>query len=298
MAATDYAALRQPLHHQQLHYRELYDADYVAANCPPSDYNSDTELDNTVGTWATNYVILGVGLLGCLSMVVRMRFRKTQQQDNSDRSSTAIDPDNNKRKVWIALYFGGTGLAYGLAGFGHQWYDSLAEKPAAWDISTHVVNALALLSLQFYVALPILERTFRVVVTLISGAFLGAALALEQPQIMGLYMLLVLLGMGFYFFSWKQRDWMPSVGCVVYMSGLLVQVILAGRCGDKGYEENCFRDCPLSDPMTFNHNALFHVIVAAALLFQMFGRYTTPIITVDNEEARRSSTRTSGGIPK
>ena len=289
-------ALRKPLHQQLIHPRELYDADYVAENCPPSEYDSDTQLDNTVGTWATNYVILGVGLLGCLLILVRMRLQQQKQQPDADNN-------NHKRKVWIALYFGGTGLAYGIGGFGHQWHDSLAEKSDAWDIATHIVNALALLSLQFYVALPILERTFRVVVTLICVAFLAVAWALQEQAIMGLYMVLVLFGMGFYFFSWKQRDWVPSAGCIVYMSGLLVQVILAGRCGDAGYQDNCFRDCPLPDPMTFNHNALFHVLVAAGLTIQLFGRYTTPIITtIDNQEGDasglRSSTRNSGNLPK
>ena len=47
--------------------------------------------------------------------------------------------------------------------------------------------------------------------------------------------------------------------------GMAVQVALADVCGDPGYED-CWEDCPLPDPMEFNHNALFHALYAAGLL--------------------------------
>ena len=40
---------------------------------------------------------------------------------------------------------------------------------------------------------------------------------------------------------------------------------LADVCGDPGYED-CGEDCPLPDPMEFNHTALFHALYAAGLL--------------------------------
>ena len=52
---------------------------------------------------------------------------------------------------------------------------------------------------------------------------------------------------------------------VVMIGGMLIQVALADVCGDPGYED-CWEDCPLPDPMEFNHNALFHALYAAGLL--------------------------------
>ena len=49
------------------------------------------------------------------------------------------------------------------------------------------------------------------------------------------------------------------------IGGMAVQVALADVCGDPGYED-CWEDCPLPDPMEFNHNALFHALYAAGLL--------------------------------
>ena len=46
------------------------------------------------------------------------------------------------------------------------------------------------------------------------------------------------------------------------IGGMLIQVALADVCGDPGYED-CWEDCPLPDPMEFNHNALFHALYAA-----------------------------------
>ena len=52
---------------------------------------------------------------------------------------------------------------------------------------------------------------------------------------------------------------------MVMIGGMLIQVALADVCGDPGYED-CWEDCPLPDPMEFNHNALFHAVYAAGLL--------------------------------
>jgi hypothetical protein len=94
---------------------------------------------------------------------------------------------------------------------------------------------------------------------------------LRNQVIVGSYLLLVLLLVAIYYGYWR-RDVFPCLGCLSYVSGLLVQVSLAGTCGDAGYED-CWQACPLPNPMTFNHNSLFHVLVAVGLLLQALGRY-------------------------
>jgi hypothetical protein len=62
-----------------------------------------------------------------------------------------------------------------------------------------------------------------------------------------------------------------AFGNVNILTGLLVQVLLTPSCGSSEAYENCFRDCPFPDPMTFNHNAFFHVFVAVGMIFQGIG---------------------------
>ena len=63
---------------------------------------------------------------------------------------------------------------------------------------------------------------------------------------------------------------------VSFMGGsLVIQVVLAGDCGSDAYEV-CFVDCPLPDPMQFNHNALFHSIFAVGLFLQGIVEFQQP----------------------
>jgi hypothetical protein len=56
-----------------------------------------------------------------------------------------------------------------------------------------------------------------------------------------------------------------ALALVLYLVGFTVQIVLKGVCGSGGYE-SCFEECPLPDPANFNHNAIFHVLVAASLV--------------------------------
>ena len=78
--------------------------------------------------------------------------------------------------------------------------------------------------------------------------------------------------------------YVAATGNVLIMVGLLVQVLLAPVCGSNEAYENCFRDCPLStDPLTFNHNAIFHTLVAIGITVQAIGWWWWPIMDNDND---------------
>ena len=55
-----------------------------------------------------------------------------------------------------------------------------------------------------------------------------------------------------------------AFGTVTMILGYVIQGSLTGTCGDSAYAK-CFVDCPLSNPMIFNHNALFHVVYLAGM---------------------------------
>lgn len=97
--------------------------------------------------------------------------------------------------------------------------------------------------------------------------------------------------------------YMEAWGNCLILAGLLVQVLLAPRCGPSEAYENCFRDCPLpTDPLTFNHNALFHVLVAIGMVFQGMGWWngwtdtrtiTATTITTNNNNSNNNIVTTS-----
>jgi hypothetical protein len=67
------------------------------------------------------------------------------------------------------------------------------------------------------------------------------------------------------------------VGTLLCILSLVIQVVLGKTCGGDGYQD-CYRSCPLPNPRTFNHNALFHCTWAIALLAIASGERTDPKI--------------------
>uniref|UniRef100_A0A7S3Q8B1 Uncharacterized protein n=1 Tax=Chaetoceros debilis TaxID=122233 RepID=A0A7S3Q8B1_9STRA len=66
------------------------------------------------------------------------------------------------------------------------------------------------------------------------------------------------------------------VGMLVSVLSLTPQIILSGACGDDGYKA-CFEDCPL-DPIKFNHNALFHVILLIGYVILAWAEDKSPSV--------------------
>jgi hypothetical protein len=209
-----------------------------------------------VGTFVTNYVIAGVGVVAFLW--------------------------HYNKSVWVALYFLLTGLGYGIAGVGHQVIESSEDNGTRTIIA--VVSILHILvggfALQYW-AVP--QTKYRISLVVLFAAVFGVAVSLNSPLVLEIYLLLSYLALAGH--SGYLKDYLASLGCVTIIAGALTQVSLARKCGDSGYE-TCWEDCPLPNPLKFNHNSLFHVIVAFGLLLQMIGRYDTPPCDRSNEEAQ------------
>ena len=60
----------QPFSSSSPHYRSLYDQEFIDTGCNETLMGEEqgfvalTQVDDSVGTWATNYAILAIGLLG------------------------------------------------------------------------------------------------------------------------------------------------------------------------------------------------------------------------------------------
>ena len=83
-------------------FRLLYDREYVDSDCDPSLCDASRNVDNTVGTVATNYIIC---VLGVIYAVLFLR---------------------QKQFVW-ASYFLLTGIGYGVAGIGHVLLETVGD---------------------------------------------------------------------------------------------------------------------------------------------------------------------------
>jgi hypothetical protein len=242
--------------------RHLYDNAFVNAGCPPQDYDETTELDTTTGTYITNYVIGAVGLLSALVFLKRA-----------------------KSPNWIPAYFIISGIGYAVAGVGHQVVDNTDDsKGGIFTRLSHILVSLGLLALQYA---HVTRRMYRILLILLLVLVLVLTELLRNQVVVGFYVFLVLLLFAIYYGYWR-CDVFPCLGCLSNMSGLLVQIFLSGKCGDAGYYD-CWQACPLPNPMTFNHNSLFHVLVAVGLLLQALGLYDDDKLSHEQEKENEDS---------
>lgn len=256
-----------PQHHQQQHYghddRSLYSQQFLDFNCNAIQFGGQagldlTKVDDTIGTWSTNYAILAIGLLGFFVF------------------SCMKDPlvaSSHRRFAFTSSYFGLTGLGYGVAGINHQ-ISSLETDPKFYFVA-YILTILGALALQLQIGMnwkasgnP--KNWYNLLAILIGFAAVLVIAVWYIVIVVGAY--LIVSNLWFVVYFGVIKDWLASAGAVFVVAGFLVQFFMAPSCGDRGYED-CFQDCILPDPMTFNHNALFHVLVIVGMLLHLFARF-------------------------
>ena len=263
--------------------RRLFSQNYVDGGCegePPKN----TTTDDTLGCYATNYLILVIGVLAACAFVRARERLERAGASGVERGLAAA----------YAAFFALTGLGYGAAGVLHHKFALAA--PGYWA-AAYVVVLLGNAGLCGVGALltrgdaPSTKWKLGVAATvLVNVAVILLVAATQNMLACGVFTavtLLVMIGV------WGKHAMRPCgcgeaagldlaracckgarvcvagavkvAGGVVMIGGMAVQVALADVCGDPGYED-CWEDCPLPDPMEFNHNALFHALYAAGLL--------------------------------
>ena len=169
-------------------------------------------------------------------------------------------------------------LGYGLAGINHQiqYYKSDPN----FYVAAYILITLGTLSVHYQICANLIGSlpaeklwigyVYTVVVSLIGMAIIILLAILERIIYLGGYLAASVLLFLLYFCHLKDR--IAGVGFMLTLAGLLIQFGLAPTCGSAAYD-NCFQDCFLPSPGTFNHNGLFHVMIIFALILQLFARF-------------------------
>jgi hypothetical protein len=237
--------------------RILYDPVFVAGSNCTLDYDETTNLDTTVGTYVTNYVI---GFVGVVSAVVTLSRHKSK---------------------WLARYFFITAVAYAIAGVGHQVIDATTNKSKPFiEIVSSLLVLIGLLTLEFSI---VSRQKYRIGLVAFLVLVVGLTVGFASTIILAICIALSYFVISLHY-CLNPKDYLPALGCLAIAVGMVVQVALRSVCGDAAYS-TCWQDCPLKDPMKFNHNALFHVFIVIGLLLQALGGY--PEDGDSNEDTKR-----------
>jgi len=261
--------------------RSLYNEEYVASGCV-GDFPEGTDLDDTVGTWSTNYVTFGLCLLTSLFLVCQIR-----------RSPPGSSSDIRRWAFIVHLLILGSGFC--LAAVAHQVIQTRDEYPNErwfWNVAlSFVVWSLPFLIIGQSPRLlePEARRTRIMIVSayLIAGAvvfslanidlaFLFAGVCLLVTSLVLLVWNLIILATGRY-----NHKSLNRASCILWIFsqlslavGLLIQVILAPVCSHAAYQD-CFEDCPL--PYDMNHNFVYHIFQITSVLFVSCGALVLPM---------------------
>lgn len=236
----------------QAYHRALYDTDYLDADCNATrvPLNEENGVDSSVATFTTNYLLAAVTLAYAVALVTRR---------GKDAEGATLS---------MAIFFGTTGLAFGIAGVGHQL--TTEQEELANQIILRIVAfsgnvgnyALLRVLILYYTKF---EGCARIVWWMVSVplTIYATIVTVDNSAATGIPAFLVTLGL-LITFIWQYRKdprrafLLKVVGLIFLVIGGLVQLLLAPLCGFDAYPD-CFEDCPLPAP-DFNHNALFHVL--------------------------------------
>ena len=248
--------------------RILFDQEFLDAGCPIELYDETFEVDDTVGTYLTNFLITA------LCILASWKLQTSSPASNSTTSMKVVDP------LMSIGFFLSTAVTYLVAGIGHMIIKRETETPKVdiiWYL-TFSFNSLSVIALVLY-ALKIVgitgtstdskKRNIWWITTIILCGALICFLALKLSlAIAAMNSISFLLMITVYLYDSKCNfdGILKAVAILSLFGSWIVQFVLAPVCGDAGYID-CFKDCPFPNPDTFNHNGLFHLLYAAGLMF-------------------------------
>ena len=245
--------------------RSLYDTAYLDSNCT-LPFDGDTNVDNTVWTFATSYGIAWVAVIGAILLLMR-------------QGSPAI---------LMALYFLITGIGHAVTGASHQFTEDVDD----WEHRILAPIGIAIIlfgnaflmrtGLQFFFysnslicnLFWILANAGIILVTILLKLQIVAGVALAATYF-GMAILYVWVMSWGYLPGSRLMIFLKFLAMLVNIGGLVVQYVLSRTCGVGSYE-GCFQECPLPNPAVFNQNAIFHICLIAGLLLLGDGELGLP----------------------
>ena len=246
--------------------RFLYDQAYLDANCNANivPLNEDNGVDSSVATFSTNYILAALTVFSALALYTKS--------------------DKEYAGAFVCLYLLSTGLAFGIAGVGHQLSEEKDERlnrillPMVSFLGNVGTYALLRVIILFHTKFEGKIRTMWWLVA--TGMTIYASIvALDNPNPTGIPGFFVILSA---LITHARQAWrlkevsvlLKTMGFVVMIIAGAVQLSLASVCGFDGYPD-CFQDCPLPAP-EFNHNALFHVLAVVFFILYLIGEWLRP----------------------
>ena len=240
--------------------RTLYDIDYIASGCT-IPFDESTSVDSTTLSWATSYALAGVSFL----------------------SAALVFKQQRSKALLMMLYFSFTGIGYTVAGTSHQFgtltndwqYFACSSTDRTW----HCLVCECALYADWNLIL-LLQPIVDCQLTMACGEWRYICNNLYIPFPAGThrwpctysdvqYFAMSML-YGWVFFGWEKvpgKRWamfLKILAMWTNIAALVEQFIHSETCGKSGYE-NCFNDCPLSDPVIFNHNDIFHILLIVGM---------------------------------
>jgi hypothetical protein len=258
-------------------FRRLFDMAYVDGGCvgePPPG----TIYDDTAGCYVTNYVICVVGIIGGVAICCH------SGAGSSYRANATA-------------FFLSKGLGYGIAGLLHQFIHTThisAEHEMWWTLSFVLAMignaALAMLAIQLCIdTFPLTQCGGNTLYTLTLILNVGAIIATFITGSMVLVgvasvVTLVFTAAMFGFRAENYRDVGAgnALAALIMALGFVLQQVLNQNCGDPGYAD-CWKACILPAP-AFNHNALFHVLVAIGMTILAINMTLEPDLLDEHEK--------------
>lgn len=269
-------------------------------------------LDDTPGTYLTDYVITALSWSFCVVLLIR---------NYGDKRKFSI---YKRRDHALLLYFITFGISYLCGGITHHFYPHTNEYPNTpngfyifW-IPTLIFFQFS----QFFLSVligPITEcicceittpekkiwSIYRVIISILSLGFVSWAVYIYSVMPIGIYSVII----SFYFLiqsllrivkanckcSLLISEWLYILYCLLWsVSSLLTQIIFASGCqyNDLGYYSNNPNDknyCPFI--IEFNHNAWFHVAIIGAVICLFFGVIYEDITRYETKQANKAKKR-------
>jgi len=248
--------------------RILYDNDYLASGCT-IPFDESTNVDNSTWSWSTSYA------LAALSFI----------------SAALVFKQQKSKALLMVLYFTFTGIGNAVSGASHQFATSTSE----WQyfVLSGVAVGTVLFANALFMRTGILFFFYdlSLIANLLWLAINGGVFATsfifhsQQAHVAGLALALTYFVMsmlyGWVLCAWEKipgKRWamlLKILAMWTNIAALVEQFILSETCGTGGYE-NCFQDCPFSDPIVFNHNALFHILLIGGTFLLTIGELKLP----------------------
>lgn len=235
--------------------RSLYSEEYLNSGCT-IQYDDAYAVDNAMWTHVSAYTVALMALL----------------------SGALLLYADKKQSLLMSTYFFLTGFGYLTGGASSQFSETKSDwqykilRPIALALTMFAAACLMRSGLLYYFFSGSLFANIIWLATNVT--FIAVTFVFQSYLIGSIWMVVIYAGMSLVYFRQSSselkvgREWLSLkiMAMIATVCGFLVQYFLEKSCGVSGYED-CFENCSLADPTSFNNTAIKNVLVAVGVLF-------------------------------